>query len=251
MNLGQIRAQFVITSGRQDLVKTTGENGDEDTNADDGANFYINSGQRLLDNMIDHPAQLSRYQEDITAGTYTVSVQYLRSLFTVHAVNADGRTELIEKSYEGLRNKYKCGFDEVTQGPPIYYSAGPAKTAPQQRTLDADSYTDEFTYDHQDIVWGDNFDYRIITIMPPPDGTFTIVVAGRYNQPVMAADSDETWWSVNYPFVLIQATSAALETAYRNSEGFKDWITAIRLSLDGIDKDSILEDMYKPARMRG
>ncbi len=247
MDLGEIRAQFIITSGRQDLVKTVGE----DTNTDDGANFYINSGQRLLDNMIDYPAQLSRYQKDITAGTFTVSVQYLRSLFTVHVANADGRTELINKSYEWLRNEYRDGFDNVDQGTPLYYSAGPAKTSPQQRDLTSENYTDEFTYDHQDIVWGDNFDYRVVTIMPPPDGTFTIVVAGRYNQPVMSTDTDETWWSVNYPFVLIQATSAALETAYRNTEGFKDWIGAIRLSIDGIDKDSILEDMFKPVKMKG
>ena len=44
MNLSEIRAKFIALSGRQDLV--------DEYDLDNGANFFINAGERLLNSLV-------------------------------------------------------------------------------------------------------------------------------------------------------------------------------------------------------
>jgi len=47
----------------------------------------------------------------------------------------------------------------------------------------------------------------------------------------------ETWWSINYPEVLLHAALYQLEIAYRNMTGAQGWMAAIETALAKIDGD--------------
>jgi len=61
MNFGEIRTKFIDLSGRFDLAGSM----ESAPYSDGGADFFIASGQRYLDNSQLHPKSLLRYQKEL------------------------------------------------------------------------------------------------------------------------------------------------------------------------------------------
>jgi len=116
MNLLQIRTQFIKENGRYDLVVDT-------TNyADNGADYYIQAGQRFLDNRQPTPKSIKRYQVDIVSGDIFAKVLNLRAIKEVWVMDGDGRYQLIKKPLGWIRDYYAEASANVATGEPLYYN---------------------------------------------------------------------------------------------------------------------------------
>ena len=94
MTLLQARQDFVIKTGRTDLMKGDGS-------TDNGVNNYINAGIRYLDMLQDTPDTLRGYVKDIAVDAYTLDVQYLRSIIRVQVTDSN------EKIYQLMQYHLK------------------------------------------------------------------------------------------------------------------------------------------------
>ena len=249
MNLLDIRTKFVDLSGRYDLV-------DDTTDYDDnGANFFISSGQRFLDNHQLHPKSILRYQKDIAVGTYAIDFKDVLAIKEVWFTTDDSRKILEKKPLGWIKEEYGYPFSSTDDGEPTYYSINIIGLMGNQDALNSSNYTGTFTRDHQDIHFIDDDStshqyYRGILMMPPNETAGTITIIGQFKAKDLSLDTDENFWSVHYPDLLIQATNYSLESFYRNTEGARDWRSIIEDTLKGIDFNLVEEDITGVSQLK-
>ncbi len=117
MSLLEVRTQFVKISGRYDLVVNATDY------ADNGADFYINAGQRWLDRLEDHKKSHSRVFETITSDDWYKLFQSARAIKEVLISNSDGeKWQLTKTDFDILRAAYAEDPANVDNGDPLYYS---------------------------------------------------------------------------------------------------------------------------------
>jgi hypothetical protein len=111
MNLAQIRTKFIQENGRYDLVVDT-------TNyADNGADFFIQSGQRLLDSILPNRKTLGNYVKNIVLNQSSLVIKRVRFIDTVYYAGAGvDRNYLTRKSYSWLVEEYGEDFGEKAKG---------------------------------------------------------------------------------------------------------------------------------------
>jgi len=237
MNLLQIRTKFVELTGRFDLVKDTV------SYVDNGANFFIEAGQRFIDSKIDFPKSVARYQKDITAGKILLTFQNARAIREIWVTNSEGKNQLTKKTMTWLRNNYRGALSSLEKGQPLYYTPAIIGLSPQQKDLTAENYMDEFTYDVDDLMFGAHFGYNGVLFMPPADGTYTMTVIADFFSAIMTEDTETNYWSEMYPDLLVAAAMLALEKFYRNTEGVKDMNAVVMDALAGIDRDNAEQEI--------
>lgn len=244
MTLLQIRQKFVELSGRYDLVSNPST-----FTPDNGANFFIQAGQRLLDNL--HERQLAWYKKNLAIGDAVIDVQYAKSIKEVWVANADGRVQLDKVDYGWLRENFSKPVASQDQGDPLYYAVGINKLSPSQITLTtaagASPYTAQFTYGFEDLILAnelsEGYQYVTVLIAPPTDEVKTIEILGQFFSLTLSTDAQVNFWSEQYPELLVKAALYELECFYRNTEGAKDWYNAVDLELLGLDKNQVDEEM--------
>lgn len=133
---------------------------------------------------------------------------------------------------------------------PKYYAPDVIHLAPQQRSLTIADYTADFTYDYYNVMFGNSQGYNGIQIMPPSDVAYTVEVLGDWFS-VMTAATDQCYWSIVYPNVLLQAMLFAIEVFYRNATGMRDMLLSLEPFLDGVDKDLVEESTVGINQMEG
>jgi len=241
LNLEQIREKFVHISGRYDLVADNG--------SDQGANFYINAGIRLLDEMRIHPKSMARHISKPDAGAISIEVTDVLAFKEVWAQSADGRSIVDKKSLGWIREEYAKESSEIDQGKPLYWSPAVLGLAPFQSALTADDL--DGLLDWEDIKTGDHYNYDGIIFMPPTDGTYTISIWAEFYSKKLVADTDKNFWSVRYPILVIKAAMYQLESIYRNTEGMKDALNALDFELTRLDHASVRQEIAGINRMKG
>jgi hypothetical protein len=250
MNLLAIRTKFVDLSGRYDLVNDTTDY------VDNGADFFISSGQRFLDNHQLHPKSILRYQKDIAVGTYTIEFKDALAIKEVWFTTDDSRKILEQKPLGWIKEEYGYPFSATNNGDTTYYSINIIGLMGDQDALTSSDYNTIFTREHQDIHFitsssGTSHQYyRGILIMPPNEKAGTITVIGQFKAKDLSDSTDENFWSVNYPDLLIQAANYSLESFYRNTEGANDWRAIIEETLKGIDYNMVEEDITGVVQLR-
>jgi len=240
MTLAEIRALFESRSGRSDLVKESG--------ADDGADFFIQSGQRMLDRMVGMTQSFARSFKTLEIGDYYAIFKGCRAVKEVWISNSDGRTELVKVSLSNMRTVYYDDApDEITSGDPVNYCLISLRTYP-----DADNVIIDYLYDHllEDDATED-YEYNGIIISPPPDEASQLEVFGLFYSPPLSSDSDTSYWTVNHPEILLMAALYHLEVSYRNTEGANDWLGAIGIQLAEIEKDWVEGDIVGVTQIEG
>lgn len=111
MNLLQIRTDFVQKNGRIDLVV------DETDYADNGANFFIQAGQRLLDSILPHRKSMGRYHTAVNVNQSSVIIEKVRYIDSVYQKQSGSdRDYLDRKSYSWLIEEYGEDFGEKAKG---------------------------------------------------------------------------------------------------------------------------------------
>lgn len=87
--------------------------------------------------------------------------------------------------------------------------------------------------------------YNGILLMPPVDvsNKYSLEIRGLFYTDTLVNATDATFWTEVHPGLLTKAAAYELEVDYRNTEGMNDWMAAIRLEIDGIDKDIVEEEI--------
>ena len=227
MTLVEVREQFVKLSGRYDLVVDTTDW------ADAGADFFIQAGQDYLDRLHFAPKAENTIFEELAAGEWYVTFSKCRAIQEVWINNTEGRSKLTKKDMSWLYQQYSALISETDTGTPLYYC--PARLRSTDKT-DQTSLGTFFNY-----VKDDSDALRGILIFCPADEAIVVEIQGLFYSDALSSDTDESYWSENWPAVLIKAALYQVEVFNRNTEGMKDWKFAIEDEFIGIDKDTIEE----------
>lgn len=240
MNLSQIRAQFKKLSGRYDLVTPAG--------ADSGADYFIRGGQNYLDGLAVVPKATGRVFKIIKAGDYYCTFTRTRSIKNVWVGDHDSRWKLEKQLFEELRTNYPQPFTSMTGGEPLYFTPALLRGIPDEPTIGSPY---DLYIEYSDLPVGSNFSYNGILFMPPADGEYQLEVEGLFYSNELLVDDDQSFWSVNYPNILVMASLRELEAHFRNTEGMKDWTNAIDLAVFNINKDFVEEVSHEVNQMEG
>ena len=243
MNLLDVRKDFIKQSGFRDLVKSG------DGYADNGANTFIQSGARLLDTLQPNPACVRSHLVDLEVSQYQVTFSDCRVVDSVWVIDEDGGrdNQLTKKTVRELRELYPGPFSDIDTGIPIYY-APLIGVEPSMQTAVATDYTGDFL----DLLFGKAYAVSGIVVMPPADQVYTVEVHGRWFTKKLEADTDESWWSINRPELLVLAAMCVREMFFRNTEGVRGYLDprfgSLALMLRGIDRDRAAQEAVDGGR---
>jgi len=245
MNLLQIRTKFVQLSGRYDLVVDAAG----DDYSDNGADFFINSGLRLIDRLCQTQKGYSRHFKSITAGDwYIVDVEHFRSVLEVWASDSDERWPLEKLTLTEFREKYYEPMSSVSQGTPNYFCIPVLGTKDEETSA---IIVDNFAGTVTSAGSVAHFKYKGILIGPPADASYTIEILGLADTLELSADSDVNFWSELHEMAVLYAALYYLEVSYRNTEGAKDWMSALEQELRTVEYDHVEEQAYYWDQMKG
>jgi hypothetical protein len=231
MNLLQVRTKFVQLSGRYDLVV------DAVAYVDNGANFYINEGQKLLDKLCKLPETKANIYMPLAIGEYGIEFQHsCRAIKKVFVNTTEARTELTKVTLNELKNYYSGTVASIDNGAPTVYAIANLRAL---ETTDRDSLGVFLNLTHAED--DTKYDYRGIIVAPPVDEAYVVEISGLFNQFKLTDDTDENYWSLEDPALLLKAAMYHLESLSRGTENAKNWISAIRAEAKEHDMDSVEE----------
>ena len=234
MNLLQVRTQFRSVSGRFDLVNSDF--------SDNGADFYINAGQRHLDRLGKNQKSFASCYRFCEAGFWTVQFPYCRAIQEVWAATITARWQLEKRDLQDLLEGYFTTIPSgIDTGNTLYYAPAVTRMSPGSSTVTVD--TIEAFVGYMDTMSGDHYEYNSILMAPPPDERLMIEIKGLFYSEKLEEDTDKSYWSEVHPDILIMAAMRHLEIVNRNTQGKRDWDDAIASELFEVDKDLVEEEI--------
>lgn len=133
MNLLGIRTAFVKRTGRFDLVVDTTDY------ADDGADFFIQAAQRLLDSIMPYRKDIGRYITTLNTNQSSVILKHIRAFDSVYVKGSGSEREPLDrKAYSWLLEQYGDDYGEKAMGTATF-SGTP--TADDTLTIGSETYT--------------------------------------------------------------------------------------------------------------
>ena len=219
MNLAEIRRRFVEHSGRYDLVI------DSEKWEDDGANSFIRSGQRLLDQLLDSPKSKAVQIHHIDKGQKQLRLRDCRSITDVWIVD-DKKDKFLDRIYfRDFKKHFGLSHDE---GVPKCFAVEDIRGNRNNRA---------------DLI------HLGILIGPVPNIAYDMYVRGKFYSSTMMDDEDFCFWSVEYPDTIVQAAMYQLEKVYRNTSGMNDHMNAIMRTINNIDNDQVEMEITQRSTM--
>ena len=237
MNLSELRTQFIEMSGRDDLVNSDG--------SDNGADFYINAGQRMLDRKIDFRKSSGVVFKSLAVDGWNIFLEDCRSVDSVWASDTEERWELVKKDLSWLHSQYADTISETDSGDAAYWGIS------NVRGVDTRVMNNLATFFNHVVVQDVSDGLVGVVILPPTDTALTIEIYGKFYTPKLQRDGDSSWWSLEHEFTLLSAALFRLEQSYRNTEGARDYLNGIDLDLIDIDKDGVHEDNVNVDQLEG
>ena len=249
MNLLQIRTQFAQISGRYDLVNPS-------TFTDNGADFYIQQGQRSLERRTNINPTRAKYYVDLSIDDYLAKFQNCRAIYSVWVMNSESRTEVVKLEEYDLRaihqqyveNMYSTPLSTMDSGRPIYYYPTNLRRSPESSTGYSDSET---LSSYMDTVSPYNTSYTGIILLPKCDEAYGLEVDGLFYSPALEEDDDQNYWSDNHANLLVWAALRELEIMFRGSKTASAWESFIEAEIMNIDKDGIEQQINSTHEFRG
>lgn len=232
MPLLDIRTRFAVSTGRADLVNPDG--------SDNGADWFINAGQRLLDQIFPGKKNYARAVKEIAQGSFKWEFKYVKSILQVSIANATTMAYLDGWTLKDLRKAYPQPYSQITPGQPAYYAPNIIGLSPEQ--VDYSTELDNL-YDVEDIKTGNHYVYDGILFMPPADQTYTLQIWGVFYTRALEDDTDESYWTEVYPELLIWAATYQLEMFYRNKVEAAEKLKMINAFMVTIEHDMVAQDM--------
>lgn len=243
--LAYIRKKFVEETGRFDLVV------DVNNWADQGANFFIQAGSRLLDMMLENKKTVKRFQKDIAVGDHKIEMKYLRAVERVEFSDGVDKFDIPIKPYSKIRDLYTKPVASIENGTPSEYSMLVNMLSPELKALTSADFTTTFTYDSEDIRFYDQdpFLYDGIIWYPPSDKIYTVTIHGWFFS-ALEVDTDTSFYSVNHPELLILASKLVLYSFYDNTQGVRDMAFALNITLESMDRDMVEVEVKRSGLVR-
>jgi len=240
MNLLQLRTKFRRVSGRFDLVN-------EDF-SDNGVDFFINEARKFLDRMNETQKSWGTCFRFIDVGRYSAQFPYCRAVKEVWAATTTARWQLKKKNLQDLIAGYLTGSPSSrTTGIPLYYSPAITRYIPENAAAD----TFEAFVEWVDIPAGTAHEYNSIIINVPPSEKISVEVKGLFYSAELVNETDENYWSVAHPLLLIMATMRQLEVINRNTQGVNDWTGSITTEMTQLGFDLVEELIAESTEMGG
>ena len=222
MNLLGIRTKLIDLSGRFDLAI------DPPTNySDNGADFFIQAGQRYLDSLIEFDNATASVLYPMAMGDSSIAVKGFRAIQGIKVRLAGGGVMRLEKLSNEEFGEYFA--DYTTPGVPRWYSL---------TTLRGASLTSSDTVG------------KGISIFPPAGSGTYLILEGLVFSDKLETDTDSSYWSELYPDILIQASLYKMEQMYRNTQGARDYQQAVIEAVTLINYDYIQEGISEIGAMR-
>ena len=230
----EVRDKFIELSGRYDLVNEDG--------TDNGADFFIHKGQRILDRHHYHQKGTARVFKKVAAGDHGVVFEDCRAVTEVWVANDEGRVRMEKKTHNWLRENYTSTYySGLDQGCPYYYAVGLFRIHPSLEVMPMGDMAIIMGYLDAPMTGG--YKYNGIIFLPPSDGEYMIEVIGYFYSPQLTGDTDENFWTSTHPEILIKSALYQLEGFYRNTEGLKDASLFLLSDMAELDKDQVEEEM--------
>ena len=219
MDWSEIRAQFILLSGRGDFVDT----------ADDASEFFIKAGHKLLERMVGSPRQYIEDEVNTIASTPYLQwddIRAVKEVWVKDSTMGDVPWIKLDKiTYSEYLNAYNDSND---------------KNIPKYWTV--------YMEDQQDQTNPQNLG---ITLFPTPDAVYSMRVIGIGSEDFNDySETGVTYWSTYWPELVIYASLYTLETFYRNTEGAKDWMGALKTFTKEIDFDNVEQELAEVNSMR-
>jgi len=226
-----MRTKFRELSGRFDLV-----NADF---SDNGADFYINAGRKYLDRLDETQKSWASCFRLMKAGTFSVSVPHCRAIKEVWVANGDvGRWQLEKHSLQDLIEGYLTGLPSSrTTGTPLYYSPCLTRYIPEDATVEDIEAFIGFV----EVPSGDAHGYNSILVNVPTDLQLMVDIRGLFYSHELTEDTDTNYWSSQHPMLLYMAAMRYVEVTSRNTQGVKDWSSAIAIDMQQLGFDLVEE----------
>lgn len=266
MNLLEIRKDFVMRSGRYDLATPEWE--------DNGADFFIRAGQRMLDKKGDFGSgQIATFSYVFKPGDDEVFIPLIWTIQKViinpkcfgwgtfpqypHPPACFCRSEehrhWIEIPRAFSRKAFKCCFGHFD----LCYFIRPVRELPRLKGREKASDVDlpasavqasagEFSkMEKEQGLW--------LQLNLPPRHRWEIpcVVYGKFFSESLRENEDVNYWSEQHPETLLKAALYELEVFYRNSEGANDWLNAVLVDLQDIEQMQVFQDIQEKDEMEG
>ena len=249
-DLLEIRTRLVKQSGHFELVADAAS-GDY---SDNGANIYINDGQRWLDDQLPYAKGEAILFKTIVSGESFKTFSLARIVKSVWCVDAaDGRTRLERKTFEEMQELYPdVPLTSIDTGRPVYFCNAPIGVAPELIGVGEEEMTGDGIIDleHTSFEWEDQLPLKGIIVMPPADGDYTLKIICQWYCPELTSDEDVSFWSVERPQMLVRAARMKMEMdLHRNSTGKADFQRDLLEDLQKIYHNLIAEEMAGPPSM--
>lgn len=237
MDLLAIRKEVVKISGRYDLVN------DPTTCAvDNGIDHYIYEGQKALERRLSTPPTQAKLYKDLTVGDYIVKFKNCRAVYEVWVFDSTSGTKLEKIRKHDLKALVaKSAVSAATRGKPYYYLPIDLRRTPDDETGATDS---TMLTSYLDVESPSDPEYKAVMLYPPADQAYGIEVFGLFYNLELSSNTDENYWSVNYPNLLIMAALHQLSYMYKGGKTVSAWSQAIEEELVNIDKDAIEQEIY-------
>jgi len=151
MNRDEIVTHFVELSGRYDLVSDAIASNYANASPI-GANFFVNSAVRWLENKVNRRKEYLWERVDIAVGQVLQTVKNVKSFKEVWIMNVDGRTILVKKSIGWLRENYGAASG-IVDDKPKYWAPVPVGFSINERGFGPELIADGGFYEGNPLVW--------------------------------------------------------------------------------------------------
>ena len=240
MNLLQIRQKFRTISGRHDLVNEDG--------SDNGADFFINEGKKFLDRLNETQKSWGSCFRYLDTGFWYVTFPYCRAIKEVWLATSTARWQVTKKNLQDIMEGYLTGMPSSRNtGTPLYYSPCITRYIPENATAeDFESFAGWV-----DIPSGNAHEYNTILFNVPASEKMVATINGLFYSMELVNDTDENYWSVMHPLLLINSAMRQLEIVNRNTQGVNDWTGAIISEMQQLGFDLVEELIAEVSQMEG
>lgn len=245
MTLRDLRIEFVKRCGRYDLVTTDSE---EDEWGDNGANFYIQAGQRFLDRQGDWgTGQFGTYYAGLARGQHSLLVAQMWGLSSVRYRLGHWHPEVWQEvKAVHSREALSCRCPRE----PLYYLQ-PLRRGPKaRRAADMQQPASGFTFGSSMDEPEDEGIWLHFVGLPYKDYAVSLMLTGHFYSASLKEDDDDNYWSTRYPETLLKASLYELEIFYRNREGAADWLAAVQEDMLSIQEQELFTSINtQPSEM--
>ena len=230
MDLLGMRTMFRSMSGRFDLV-----NADF---SDNGADFYINEGRKFLDRLEETQKSWASIFRFVEVGFSHAVFPYCRAIKEVWATTTTARWQLEKMDLQDLIEGYlKGNLNSRTPGTPLYYAPAITRYIPENATAD----TFESFIGWVEVPSGNAHEYNAILLNVPVSAKTSLDIRGLFYSAELVNDTDENYWSSVHPMLLYMAAMRYVEINNRNTQGRKDWESAIADDMRQLGMDLVEE----------